>query len=45
VWAYLGYLDGHGIDRDPDEPRVDASRIVSILTGPGYSAILVPPGD
>jgi hypothetical protein len=45
AWAYLGYLDGHGGDRDPDEPRVDADKIVSVLTGPGYSAILVPPSD
>ena len=45
AWAYLGYLDGHGGDRDPDEPRMNVDKIVSILTGPGYSAILVPPDD
>jgi hypothetical protein len=45
VLGYLGYLNGYGGDRDPDEPRVDADKIVSTLTGAGYTAILVPPSD
>jgi hypothetical protein len=43
AWAYLGHLDGYGTDRDPDEPTVDTAKILTILTGPSYNAILVPP--
>ncbi|HLI75345.1 MAG TPA: hypothetical protein VKV02_00245 [Acidobacteriaceae bacterium] len=40
VWRYLGRLEGHQHDGDPDaEPAVDAAAIVAALTGPaGTSA-------
>jgi hypothetical protein len=41
--TYLGYLDGYGTDRDLDEPRVDTNKIITTLTGPSHTAILVPP--
>lgn len=35
IWTYLGHLDGHGTNRDPDDdPCVDADLIYSTLTQP-----------
>jgi hypothetical protein len=42
--TYLGYLDGYGTDRDPDEPRVDTNKIITTLTRPGSASIPPPPG-
>lgn len=33
-WDYLGYLEGRGADRDPDD-CVDLDTIIGALTGPG----------
>jgi hypothetical protein len=44
LWDYLGLLEGHGNDRDPDEPGIDADTIIHTLTR-ASGPVLLPASD